>query len=299
MATAARLRPDYVLALHVGLLPIALAAATATRARPALMAMGREVWGDLSATRRRMIRRCSSVMAISDFTAGVLARRTGMARARVATVALPVDRDILALAARTANTERPRMLLSVSRLCASDRYKGHRAIADSLPQVLDICPDVRWHVVGAGDDLDHLKRYCDRLHLSGAVTFEGFVSDARLADLYGHASVHVLPSVTDADARPPIGEGFGLAYAEAAAFGVPSIASTAGGGAADIVQHGRTGITVPESDSRALSAALAQLLTDDDLRTQLGDAARSKVLTEHTPDTFARRLEAILTGSVR
>ena len=54
----------------------------------------------------------------------------------------------------------------------------------------------------------------------------------------------LITSIADAEATPPIGEGFGLVYAEAGAFGVPSIGSTAAGGAA--VTHGAVRSAPPE-----------------------------------------------------
>ena len=167
-------------------------------------------------------------------------------------------------------------------------------MATSLPTILRACPDATWTVIGYGDDLPELRRYCLRLGVEDRIAFRGHVDDDELIRAYRSAAVLALPSVADADATPPTGEGFGLVYAEAASFGVPSIASTAGGGSADLVLHGRTGLTVPPGDSTALAETVIQLLDDRELRSRLGSAARARVLKHHTPDRFAAALRKAL-----
>jgi glycosyltransferase involved in cell wall biosynthesis len=288
-------RPDIVLSLHVGLLPVARAISRATRSELAMLGVGREVWGSLPRATRRRVQSCDRLLAISSFTAGVLAQRIGMPRDGIAVVALPVDESVLAAAAVAIGDARNRpVLLTVSRVSRQDRYKGHFTIAQSLPRVLEAHPGARWIVAGAGDDLLALQAECRRLGVLDAVSFEGRVPDARLAELYRSACAFVMPSVTDLRSDRPTGEGFGLVYAEAGAFGVPSIASTAGGGAAELVEDGVTGMTVAPGDSAALAAAITEMLADSDLRTRLGTAARARVMGRHVPSRFTEDLRQAL-----
>lgn len=292
-------RPDIVVCLHIGMLPVAVAAAAAVRARLALVAIGAETWRTLSALEVAGLRRAWRVLAISSFTADVLAQRSERPRELIHVVALPVE-PILLSAAREADLppqERHPVFLTVSRLWAAHRYKGHFQVAESLPRVLDCRADARWVIVGGGDDVVALRTRCDQLGILPAVSFEGSVPDERLVQLYRAATAMVLPSVTDLNARPPHGEGFGLVYAEAAAFGVPSIASTALGGAADVVAHERTGLTVRPGHPGDLAHAMIRLAEDRPLRDRLGRAARDHVLARHTQDNFRQSLEAALTGA--
>lgn len=288
-------RPEVVLALHVGLLPVAVAVAKAVRARLAMFALGGEVFGPSSPARRAMIARCSTVLAISTFTARVLAWRTGIEPGRIVVVPLAIDKRILSAAqSLTPPFQRRASLLTVSRLSSEHRYKGHFAVAESFSQVLQRRPYARWIVVGDGDDLPVLRAHCRALGLSHAVSFEAAASDKRLIDLYATASGFVLPSVADFNRTPPTGEGFGLVYAEAGAFGVPAIASSAAGGAGDIVIEGETGLTVPPDDREALAAAMQCLLDEPEVRDRLGQAARKRVFERHTPTRFAHALSAAL-----
>ncbi len=296
LVTARRERPAIVLSLHVGLLPVGVFAARIVGGRSALFAIGTEVWGTMSTWSSAVVRRCSHVLSISSFSAQMVARRARVST-EVPVVLPPVSQafaDVAESEPSPAGAERRTQLLTVSRLDPQHRYKGHFQIARSFRKVVERLPEARWVVVGEGRDLELLKMECRRLGISHSVEFAGRITDGDLASLYMQSRALVLPSVTDVNARPPTGEGFGLVYAEAAAFGLPSIASSASGGAAELVVEGRTGLTVPPRDDCALAAAMLRLLGDDRLCQRLGADARRQVLAQHTPKRFAERLIAAL-----
>jgi glycosyltransferase involved in cell wall biosynthesis len=82
----------------------------------------------------------------------------------------------------------------------------------------------------------------------------------------GMADVFCLPSYR---------EGFGTVVVEAAAMGVPAVA-TAIVGLVDAVIDGETGLLVPPKDPLSLRGALKRILSDSDLRRRLGQAARDR-----------------------
>ncbi len=292
---AARSRPGVILALHAGLLPVAHAAAAVVGAEVALTAHGVEVWFPMGRWDRRWVQRCQRLMAVSSFTATWLARRAGVDRTRISVVPLPVAPEF----ARRLPLDPPDVsgttrFLTVSRIVSEDRYKGHFDIARALPMVLKSRPDARWVVVGTGDDLPRLRETCADAGVLESTDLRGAVTDGELTRLYGNARFFVLPSVADPTADRPTGEGFGLVYAEAAAFGLPSIASEAGGGSLDFVEHCGTGLTVPPGDRGALAAAIIRFLEDASLARRLGLAARDRVLERHTPECFAESLQNAL-----
>jgi glycosyltransferase involved in cell wall biosynthesis len=160
--------------------------------------------------------------------------------------------------------------------------------------VLERHPEASWVVVGEGDDLPALRAECDRLGIRDAVTFKGRVSDADLVDLYRTAAVFALPSVADADADPPLGEGFGLVFLEAGAFGLAIVAATQGGGSSEFVIDGETGLTVSAHAPNEVADAIVRLLDDPDLRTALGQRARERALARHLPAHFRAALNRSL-----
>jgi phosphatidylinositol alpha 1,6-mannosyltransferase len=93
----------------------------------------------------------------------------------------------------------------------------------------------------------------------------GAVPHAEVERLLERASVLVAPCER---------EGFGLAAAEAMAFGRPVVAA-AGGGLLDLVTDGETGLLVPPRDTPAMRAAVERLLGDSELRERLGTAGRA------------------------
>lgn len=289
-------RADVVFCGLLGLLPVASAVALTRRCKLALLAHGVEVWVPLGPAERMLIRRCSRVLAVSSFTATMLSRRAGLDPGDVQVLPLPMA-DPLAAAAQHpvgAHAGRQPVVLTVSRIARIDRFKGHFDIARCFVQVLERRPDARWIVVGDGDDLGALQAESRRLGIERAVTFTGRISDAELTKLYRSAALFALPSFTDINADPPAGEGFGLVYAEAGAFGLPIIGATPGGGSADFVLHNQTGITVKPHATDELTDAIVRLLDDSDLRTALGQRARDRALGSHLPEHFRVALNASL-----
>jgi glycosyltransferase involved in cell wall biosynthesis len=83
-------------------------------------------------------------------------------------------------------------------------------------------------------------------------------------------------------------EGFGLAAAEAMAFGRPVVAA-AGGALLDLVADGETGLLVPPRDAAAMRDAVERLLAEPELRERLGGAARARARERFDWDTVIER----------
>ena len=94
---------------------------------------------------------------------------------------------------------------------------------------------------------------------------------------------------------PSLAEGFGLAAAEAAACGVPVIATDTSS-LPEIVRHRVTGLLVPPGDPVTLAAGMKTLLDDPDLSRRLGRAGRLRITTEFSRDRTLRRLLELTGG---
>src|SRR5919106_814623 len=98
---------------------------------------------------------------------------------------------------------------------------------------------------------------------------------------------------------PSSGEGFGLVFLEAMAFGKPVVGG-AHGGTLDIIEDGVTGYLVSHSDVDRLAQVLERLLADDGLRKQIGRRAQERIreayLFEHFHTRFTDMLEEISAG---
>jgi glycosyltransferase involved in cell wall biosynthesis len=107
----------------------------------------------------------------------------------------------------------------------------------------------------------------------------GAVPHAEVERLLERASVLVAPCER---------EGFGLAAAEAMAFGRPVVAA-AGGALLDLVTDDETGLLVPPRDAPALRAAVERLLADPELSERLGRAGRARAREDFGWDAVIER----------
>ena len=141
---------------------------------------------------------------------------------------------------------------------------------DALLAALASLHDLPWRLTIAGDrtrDADTAARLdadLARSKLADRVRFAGAVSAEQLAALYSSADLFVLASRF---------EGYGMAFAEAIAYGVPVIGTTAGAIPETVPASG--GVLVPPDDIAALSAALRQLIADPARRHRLAASARA------------------------
>ena len=132
---------------------------------------------------------------------------------------------------------------------------------------------------GFEDYPERLKELSKELGISDLVEFSGHVRDIfgllTETDVAVHASVEPEP--------------FGRVIAEAMISGVAVIA-TAGGGAAEIVQHERTGLHVSMGDADGMADAIERLLRDPELRRSLGQRAREFALREFSPELHGEKV---------
>jgi phosphatidylinositol alpha-1,6-mannosyltransferase len=291
---------DLVMCGHVSVAPLGLMLSRFFGVPYVVVGYGIDVWGTLAPGRRAALRRAARVVTVSHFTAGMVASVHGVPTERISVIHPAVDPGLLEQAA--AKEDRlppgrsgPLVLLTVARLSARERYKGCDTVISALPMVAAEAGPVRYVVVGDGDDRPRLTALAHEQGVASMVTFAGSVARADLAARYGGCDIFVMPSV--AERRPDgwVGEGFGIVYIEASAFGRPVIAGR-GGGAPEAVKDGITGLLVDGSDVDAVAGALIRLAQDADLRTRMGEAGRRWVHEYFAFSRFRRDVGQVVTG---
>jgi glycosyltransferase involved in cell wall biosynthesis len=157
---------------------------------------------------------------------------------------------------------------------------------DLLLQALTRVPG-DWHatIVGTGNHLDTCRALAETLGIAAHVTFAGWVPHDALEPYYARAAVCVVPS------RWP--EPFGMVGVEAMARARPVI-GCAVGGIPDWLDDGVTGLLVPEADTAALGAAIAELLAYPRRAAELGHAGLARVRRRFQPDQYLDQLMQIL-----
>jgi hypothetical protein len=130
--TALTSRPELVLSMHVGLLPVALLAGRLSGAATGLWTYGTEVWGPMPAWQASLIRRCTHLIAISGFTRDWLSHRSGTPAHGIAVIPLPIDDSFMQRASNGHKLRNEPHFVTVARVVREHRYKGHFLVADRL-----------------------------------------------------------------------------------------------------------------------------------------------------------------------
>ena len=175
-----------------------------------------------------------------------------------------------------------RWLLSVARLT---RHKGIDTALRALAALAPRHPDLRYAVVGTGEEQPALEDEARALGVADRVRFLAGVPDRDLPALYNCAEIYLGVSRL-LEQRV---EGFGISLAEASACGIPVVAGRSGGIPA-AVRDGDTGLLVDAESPEAVAQAVARLLDDPTLRARLGTAGRRAVETRFNWDRVTRDL---------
>jgi glycosyltransferase involved in cell wall biosynthesis len=170
--------------------------------------------------------------------------------------------------------------------------KGVHVLLDAFARVVKCYPQVHLTIVGVqkplpfellvglSDDpktsklasfyamnyMSYLRKVSSEI---GHVSFVGPIPHRLLINYLRNSDVVVLPSVCN--------EAFGMPALEAMATGV-TVVATNSGGVPEIVSNGETGLIVERDDASALAEAILRLLSDEDLRKSMGNAAHERVV---------------------
>ena len=178
-----------------------------------------------------------------------------------------------------------RWLLSVARLT---RHKGIDTALQALARLGPRHPDLRYAVVGDGEEREALEDEARGLGVARRVRFLTDVPDRDLPALYNCAEIYLGVSRL-MEQRV---EGFGISLAEASACGIPVIAGRSGGIPA-AVRDGETGLLVDAERADAVAEAIGRLLDDAGLRARLGGAGRRAVESHYNWDRVTADLRRI------
>lgn len=288
---AARRRAKLVLAAHPNLGPLVrVMQVAAPRMKSIICAHGIEVWEPLSGMRRRALQRATLVLAPSRATAEHVISLQGVASEHVRVLPWGLDPDFETRlggespARLPAEFPRGRVILTVGRWLATERYKGMDTLIQALPRLLLHWPDVQLVLVGAGDDREWLVNIARDSGVQRHVHFLSDITYDELSACYAASELFALPSR---------GEGFGFVYLEAMARGKPVIAG-AHGGAPEVIQDGVTGYLVQHGDTVQLATSIDALLSNPELARQMGVRGRERVEKEFRFSVFAKAFKKIL-----
>jgi len=145
-------------------------------------------------------------------------------------------------------------LITVSRF---DKRKNHEKIIMALRNLKQIYPDIVYISIGEGDEEENIKQLVKELDLSGQVMFFKNISDDLKNSLIAKSNIFVMPSIIHKTSV----EGFGIAYVEAAQYGVSSLGGK-DGGASDAIDHNKTGLICDGNNLDEIYSSLNMMISE-------------------------------------
>ena len=156
-------------------------------------------------------------------------------------------------------------LITVSRF---DKRKNHEKIIMALRNLKQQYPNIIYICIGYGDEEENIKRLVDELNLNGQVIFFKDISDDLKNALIAQSNIFVMPSIIHKTSV----EGFGIAYVEAAQYGVASLGGK-DGGASDAIDHNKTGLICDGNSLEDIYTSLNSMIENNKYK-ELGKNAK-------------------------
>jgi len=160
-------------------------------------------------------------------------------------------------------------LITISRF---DKRKNHEKIIMALRNLKQIYPDIVYICIGYGDEEENIKKLVAELSLQEQVMFFKDISNNLKNSLMAKSNIFVMPSVIYKKSV----EGFGIAYIEAAQYGVPSIGGK-DGGASDAIEHQKTGLICDGTELDKVYSSI-NLMLENNKYLEYGKAAKENAV---------------------
>ena len=158
-------------------------------------------------------------------------------------------------------------LITVSRF---DKRKNHAKIIMALRNLKQIYPSIVYICVGFGDEEENIRKLVAELGLQPQVMFFKDISNELKNALVAKSNIFVMPSVVHKKSV----EGFGIAYVEAAQYGIPSLGGK-DGGASDAIEHEMTGLICNGNELDEIYSSINSML-DNNKYLEYGKAAKEQ-----------------------
>ena len=186
----------------------------------------------------KVLNNVEKVIANSEYTKN-LAINIGVDQTKIVVInpgvnpAMELNKKSLDKVESLLKIKTPR-LITVSRF---DKRKNHEKVLMALRNLKQIYPDIVYICIGYGEEEENIKELVKELDLGTQVMFFKDIGDDLKNALVAKSNIFVMPSIIHKKSV----EGFGIAYVEAAQYGVASLGGK-DGGASDAIQHDKTGL---------------------------------------------------------
>ncbi|MGK7919942.1 MAG: glycosyltransferase family 4 protein, partial [Trichodesmium sp.] len=254
-------QPKQVFCGHINLAPLVQILCVPLGIPYTVLTYGKEVWEPLPNKYQQALKQATKILTISRYSRDRCCESNNLDPEKFQLLPCMVDGDKFIPGPKPVdliegyNLKGAKVLMTVARLWSGDPYKGVDVTIRALPRILQIFPEVKYLVIGRGDDQPRLAKLAQDLGIGEKVVFAGFVPTEDLVKHYQVADAYVMPSQ----------EGFGIVYLEAMACGMPVLSGDADG-SAEPLQDGKLGWRVAYRDPEAVANACIEMLKGEDKR---------------------------------
>ncbi|MDB4927027.1 glycosyltransferase family 4 protein [Mucilaginibacter sp.] len=226
-----------------------------------LIAHGIEVWRPLSFIKNYFLKKCNQIICVSNFTQQEMIKRHKINAEKCAVLNNAVDPFMVL----PKSFEKPKHLLeryqltinhvilyTLTRLAATEQYKGYEQVIKVISKLKDTVPSIKYILSGKYDDMEErrIKQLIGDYKVEDQIILTGFINENELTDHFLLADLFVLPSKK---------EGFGIVFIEALACGLPVICGNVDG-SLDAIKNGELGRAINPDDLMELENTLATCL---------------------------------------
>lgn len=251
------LKSDVLILSHINLLSVAkLISLFKPKQKIILFAHGIEVWDKLSNWKTKFLQQKIQIWAVSNYTRDKMLSQHQIAPDRIKVLnnclspflKLPAtfDKPKNLLEKYQLNENTP-VLFTLNRLSASEKYKGYDTVITALGKMKQTKQPFTYLLAGKADAAEQhrIEQLIEANGLSAEVKLIGYLPEEELAAHFLLADVFIMPSK---------GEGFGIVFIEAAAYGCQVIAGNVDG-STDALLNGQLGQLVnPDSEVEIIEA---------------------------------------------
>ena len=156
-------------------------------------------------------------------------------------------------------------LITVSRF---DKRKNHEKVIMAIRNLKEVYPNIIYTCVGYGEEEENLKKLVIELKFENHVIFFKDIPNNLKNALVAKSNIFIMPSIIHKNSV----EGFGIAFIEAAQYGIPSIGGK-DGGASDAIIHEKTGLICDGNNLENIYSNI-DLIFKDNKYLEYGKAAK-------------------------
>ena len=196
---------------------------------------------------------------------------------------LKITKDKIFIKKELGIPENSKVIGSVGHLIV---LKGYKYLIESSVEIIKKFPDVRFIMVGDGNQRESLLNLAKELEVSKNFIFPGERYD-----------IGNILQIFDIFVHPSLSEGLPRSIMEASGFGIPVVATDVGG-IPEVVKDKETGILVPSKNSQALAEGITYLLKRPKEAKKMGEKGKELVKEKFSPSRMVNETEKLLKNAI-